>query len=66
MLAVMAITTPAFGRSFFGRDIDVGLDALSSVLGGEAFLERVFNALWGSRTRPPLLTWASTQHARIR
>ena len=35
---------PAFGRSFIGGNVDVGLDAPSGVLGGEAFLERIFNA----------------------
>ena len=35
---------PAFGRSFIGGNVDVGLDAPSGVLGGEAFLERIFDA----------------------
>jgi phospholipase C len=35
---------PAFGRSFFGVNVDVGLDPPSAILAGEAFLERVFNA----------------------
>ncbi len=35
---------PAFGRSLIGGNVDVGLDAPSGVLGGEAFLERIFNA----------------------
>jgi Cys-tRNA(Pro)/Cys-tRNA(Cys) deacylase len=28
--------------------------------------ERVLKTLWGSRTRPRVLTWASTRPARIR
>ena len=35
---------PAFGRSFIGGNVDIGLDSPSGVLGGEAFLERIFNA----------------------
>jgi phospholipase C len=42
---------PAFGRSFFGGNVDIGLDAPSAMLGGEAFLERVFNA-YRSATSP--------------
>ncbi len=34
---------PAAGRSLFGSGIDLGIDSPSSILGGEAFLERVFN-----------------------
>ena len=36
---------PAFGRSFFGGNVDIGLDAPSAMLGGEAFLERHGNRL---------------------
>ena len=57
---------PAFGRSFFGGNVDIGLDAPSAMLGGEAFLERIFNA-YRSATSPSgtnvwdttLLTWAT-------
>ena len=35
---------PAFGRSFFGGNVDIGLDPSSAMLGGETALERVFNA----------------------
>jgi len=39
---------PAFGRSFIGIDVDA-MDAPSSILAGEAFLERIFSA-YGSMT----------------
>jgi phospholipase C len=42
---------PAFGRSFFGGNVDIGLDPSSAMLGGEAFLERVFSA-YRSATSP--------------
>ena len=35
---------PAAGRSFLGDNQDLAIDSPSSVLGGEAFLERVYNA----------------------
>jgi phospholipase C len=35
---------PAYGRSFLGSNADIGFDPPSSMLGGEAFLERVYNA----------------------
>ena len=35
---------PAAGRSFLGDNKDIAIDPPSSVLGGEAFLARVFNA----------------------
>ena len=34
---------PAAGRSFLGDNKDLAIDSPSSVLGGEAFLERVYN-----------------------
>src|SRR6476660_3341652 len=34
---------PAVGRSLLGNGIDLGIDSPSSILGGEAFLERVYN-----------------------
>ena len=42
---------PAFGRSSFGGNVDIKLDSSSSMLGGEAFLERVFN-VYRSATSP--------------
>ena len=41
---------PAFGRSFSAA-VDLAMDSPSSMLGGEAFLERVFNA-YRSATSP--------------
>jgi len=38
---------PAMGRSFIGDDVDVPLDPPSSILAGEAFLERLYNAYRG-------------------
>jgi phospholipase C len=35
---------PAFSRSMLGNNADFGFDPPSSMLGGEAFLERVYNA----------------------
>jgi phospholipase C len=35
---------PAYGRSFIGSDMDFGFDPPSSLLGGEAFLERIYDA----------------------
>ena len=35
---------PASGRSFIGDDVDVPLDPPSSILAGDAFLERIYNA----------------------
>ena len=42
---------PAFGRSLFGGNVDLGLDPPSSILAGEAFLERVFNAYRSATSR---------------
>ena len=42
---------PALGRSMIGNDADFGFDPPSSMLGGEAFLERVYNA-YRSMTSP--------------
>ena len=36
---------PAFGRSFFGGNVDIGLDPSSAMLGGEAFLLRADTAV---------------------
>ena len=35
---------PAIGRAWKGRNINMGIDPPSAILGGEAFLERVFSA----------------------
>jgi phospholipase C len=35
---------PAYGRSFIGGNADIGFDPPSAMLGGEAFLERLYNA----------------------
>jgi phospholipase C len=42
---------PAIGRAM-GPGIDPGIDSPSSILAGEAFLERVFNAS-GQRPQKP-------------
>ena len=42
---------PAYGRSFIGSDIDIGFDPPSSLLGGEAFLERIYDT-YRSMTSP--------------
>jgi phospholipase C len=34
---------PAYGRSLIGANLDIGFDPPSSMLGGEAFLEQVYN-----------------------
>ena len=39
---------PALGRALIGDDVDIaGIDPPSSILGGEAFLARIYNALSG-------------------
>jgi phospholipase C len=42
---------PAYGRSLIGANLDLGFDPPSSMLGGEAFLERVYNT-YRSMTGP--------------
>jgi phospholipase C len=42
---------PAYGRSFIGANLDIGFDPPSSMLGGEAFLEQVYNT-YRSMTGP--------------
>jgi phospholipase C len=44
LLAGHADYHPAGGRSLIGDNVDIGIDSPSAILGGEAFLERVFNA----------------------
>ena len=51
---------PAFGRSFFGGNVDIGLDPSSAMLGGEAFLERVFNAYRSATAEPGANVWNTT------
>src|SRR6201981_2629132 len=48
---------PAFGRSFFGGNVDIGLDPSSAMLGGEACLERVFNAYRSATAEPGANVW---------
>jgi len=47
---------PAFGRSFVGVDVDP-LDPPSSMLAGEAFLERIFNAYRSSTSESGSNVW---------
>jgi phospholipase C len=42
---------PAYGRSLIGANLDIGFDPPSSMLGGEAFLEQVYNT-YRSMTGP--------------
>jgi phospholipase C len=51
---------PAFGRSFFGGNIDIGLDPSSAMLGGEAFLERIFNAYRSATAERGTNVWNTT------
>ena len=51
---------PALGRSFFGDNIDIGMDPPSSMLGGEAFLERVFNTYRSATSEPGTNVWNTT------
>jgi Phosphoesterase family len=51
---------PAFGRSFFGGNVDIGLDPWSAMLGGEAFLERVFNVYRSATAEPGTNVWNTT------
>jgi hypothetical protein len=50
---------PAFGRSFSAA-VDLRMDSPSSMLGGEAFLERVFNAYRSATTET-----GSLPHGRV-
>jgi phospholipase C len=47
---------PAFGRSF-SDTVDIKLDAPSSMLGGESFLERVFNAYRSATSESGTNVW---------
>jgi len=48
---------PAAGRSFLGDNKDLAIDSPSSVLGGEAFLERVYNAYRSARSETGTNVW---------
>ncbi len=56
MLAGHGDYHPAFGRSF-AETIDIGADSPSSVLSGEAFLERVFNAYRSATSEQGTNVW---------
>ncbi len=48
---------PAAGRSLLGDNKDIAIDTPSSVLGGEAFLARVFNAYRGATSESGSNVW---------
>jgi phospholipase C len=50
---------PAIGRAM-GPDIDPGIDSPSSILSGEAFLERVFNAYRSATSETGANVWNTT------
>ena len=50
---------PAIGRAM-GLDIDLGIDSPSSILSGEAFLERVFNAYRSATSETGANVWNTT------
>ncbi len=50
---------PAFGRAI-GPGIEVGMDPPSSILAGEAFLERVFNAYRSATSETGASVWNTT------
>jgi hypothetical protein len=60
VVVVLSTTTTGARSSFFGHDIDVGLDAPSPMLGGEAFLARVFNAYRSATSAPGANVWNTT------
>src|SRR3984957_850058 len=51
---------PACGGWFIGLEMDIGLDPSSAMLGGEAFLERVFNAYRSATAEPGANVWNTT------
>jgi phospholipase C len=51
---------PAAGRSFLGDNRDIAIDTPSSVLGGEAFLERVYNAYRSATSADGTNVWNTT------
>jgi phospholipase C len=51
---------PAAGRSFLGDGKDLAIDSPSSVLGGEAFLERVYNAYRSGTSATGSNVWNTT------
>jgi phospholipase C len=50
---------PAIGRAM-GPGIDPGIDSPSSILAGEAFLERVFNAYRSATSETGANVWNTT------
>ena len=48
---------PAAGRSLLGNNQDIPLDSPSSILGGEAFLERVYNAYRSATSETDSNVW---------
>ena len=51
---------PAAGRSFLGGNQDIAIDSPSSLLGGEALLERVFNAYRSAASETGSNVWNTT------
>jgi phospholipase C len=51
---------PACGRSFVGHNFDVEIDPPSSILAGEAFLERVFNIYRSATSETGSNVWNTT------
>ena len=51
---------PAAGRSFLGDNKDLSIDTPSSVLGGEAFLARVYNAYRSATSETGSNVWNTT------
>jgi phospholipase C len=51
---------PAAGRSFFGSGIDLGVDPPSSIIGGEAFLKRVFDIYRSCTAESGTNVWNTT------
>ena len=48
---------PAYGRSFIGGDLDIGFDPPSSMLGGEALLQRIYDAYRSMTGRSGTNAW---------
>ena len=55
-----ATTTRRAGRSFVGHNFDVEIDPPSSILAGEAFLERVFDAYRSATSATGSNVWNTT------
>ena len=52
---------PAAGRSFVGHNFDIPIDSPSAILGGEAFLARIYNAYRNSTSETGSNVW-NTAH----